>query len=46
MTSQGARLVYLQAGYLRGKVSKLRLHPCTCTKALYRPYGPVGGVEV
>ena len=22
------------------------MHPCTGTEALYRPYGPIGGVEV
>jgi hypothetical protein len=25
---------------------KGQVHPCTGTEALYRPYGPTGGVEV
>jgi hypothetical protein len=24
----------------------LKVHPCTGTETLYRPYGPEGGVEV
>jgi hypothetical protein len=28
------------------KGKKLKCTPCTGTEALYRPYGPIGGVEV